>query len=481
MIVKENLSEIKMRKPLFCIWNNESIQLKENNRISAIQNLNLLQETIIPVFEEATQTVANCLNISVSCLGLLLTTEYHIKSVYGLSHLGLMNAIAKTRKISRDDAFATHVIDSETYLVIENTLSDSFFSTAILTQHYGIVSYLGVPLTIFNGVCIGCLEVMDTTSRQFTTQEINFLLITARWCIAEYERNLFAISQNNVAQYLNDSQNISKKNFSKKLINISISPSVIPEININDQEKYIKILSNELLNRLSQKLSIPLTSVIGMSSVLKQEIYGKLNSKQLEYLQIIHDSGQEMVTLVDEINKLATFKTEVNLEFVPVDLENLGKQVLKSLEIIAHSRDHTLRLSIEPGQKVWKLDREKVKKTLYYLLITIIESSRTGSEIQVHISKKKEYLKINCRVSHPWLGDGISSERITFYQEALNNYYDLSLESKLDKKNNKQNIYQYDLICLLFSAYLAHLQKGNISLQGSSESGYRFIISIPIQ
>lgn len=464
-----------MRKPLFCIWNNESIQLRENKRISAIQNLNLSQEKIIPIFEEATQTAANTLNIPVSCLGLLLATEYQIKSVFGLSNLGLMNAIAKTRKINRNDAFATHVIDSETYLVIENTLQDSFFSREILTQHYGIVSYLGVPLTIFNDVCIGCLEVMDIKARKFTNQEINFMAITARWCIAEYERNLFANSHNNIAQYVNNSHNINQHNLPKKVTNIS-SPSLItPQNNNHDQEKYIQLLSHQLLNKLTQKLSIPLTSVIGMSSVLKQEIYGKLNSKQLEYLQIIHDSGQEMVTLVDEINKLATFKAEVNLEFVPVDLENLGKQVLKSLETIVHSHDHTLKLSIEPGQKVWKLDREKVKKTLYYLLITIIESSRTGGEIQVHISKKKEYLKINCRVTHPWLGDGISTEKIALYQEALNNYYDLSLDKKLAQKTS-----EYDLICLLFSAYLAHLQQGNISLQGSSESGYRFIISIPI-
>jgi signal transduction protein with GAF and PtsI domain len=292
IIVKDNLLEIKMRKPLFCVWNNESIQLRENKRILAIQNLNLSLEKIIPLFEEATQTVANSLNISVSCLGLLLEKEYQIKSVYGLSNLGLMNTIAKTRKINRNDAFATYVIDSESYLLIENTLNDSFFSTAILTQHYGIVSYLGVPLTIFNGVCIGCLEVMETTARKFTSQEINFMIITARWCIAEYERNLLATSNNNISQYLHNAQNINQKNLTTKVTNILSSPSVIPQNNNNDQEKYIKLLSHQLLNRLTHKLSIPLTSVIGMSSVLKQEIYGKLNSKQLEYLQIIHDSGQ---------------------------------------------------------------------------------------------------------------------------------------------------------------------------------------------
>ena len=71
--------------------------------------------------------MANCLNISVSCLGILLETEYKLKSAYGLSNLGLMNDFAKTRKIDRQNAFATHVIDSDSSLVIDNTLSDSFF------------------------------------------------------------------------------------------------------------------------------------------------------------------------------------------------------------------------------------------------------------------------------------------------------------------------------------------------------------------
>ena len=43
--------------------------------------------------------------------------------------------------------------------------------------------------------CIGCLEVIDTKPRQFTPTDINFLMITARWCIAEYERNELTTKQ----------------------------------------------------------------------------------------------------------------------------------------------------------------------------------------------------------------------------------------------------------------------------------------------
>ncbi|BAQ60969.1 two-component sensor histidine kinase [Geminocystis sp. NIES-3708] len=475
-----------MTKPLFCIWNKESVTLKESNRILAIKNLNLIPEKTIPVFDEATQTAANSLGISICCLGILLEEEYQLKSAFGLSKLGLMNDIAKTRKIHRNNAFATHVIDSGNSLVIENALDDIFFKQSILTQHYGIIAYLGVPIFNSNGLCIGCLEIIDTKPRQFSTADINFLTITARWCIAEYEKNQLITKKEITSDLIDNIEELNKDILTNNLKDQSSSNLIVQETknNYKDSEQYIRRLSFQLLNKLTQKLSIPLTSVIGMSSVLKQEIYGKLNPKQLEYLEIIHDSGKEMITLVDEVTKLASIKTEVNLEFVPVDLENLGTQVIKSLESVARSREHTLRLSIEPGEKIWNLDREKVKKTLYYLLITIIEGSRAGGEIQIHISQRLHILKINCWVTHPWLGDGISFEKISSYEEALKN--NTNLAQILDKKDeinqelNQYNNYDYDLVCLLFSAYLASLQKGNISLQGSTESTYRFVISIPI-
>lgn len=454
-----------MRKPLFCVWNhNESYELREKKRNSAIKYLNLNSQTVIPIFEEATQTAAHSLNIPVSCLGILVGEKYQLKSAHRLSDLALMNELTTLRQIKRQDALATYVIDSQSYLMIENTATDYFFSHHILCQKYGIISYLGIPLTIANGTCIGCLEVIDIKPRKFTAEELNFLTIIARWCIAEYERNHLLIHHNNDR----NSQIKSDKTIGKK-----IKGNVKSDI-------FFQEISFYLLNQISQKLSIPLTSIIGMSSVLKQEIYGGLNSKQMEYLQIIYDSGQEMVNLVEEIVNLVDIKNFLKINYIPVDLENLGRQVIKSLEYFAHNKEHHLRLSIAPSDKIANLDGDKLKKTLYYLLITIIESARSGSEIQIHISRRKEDIKINCWIVHSWLGDGISWEKIDIYQSVLNNEIEFFKQEKYTEESETENKNQYDLICLLFSSYLARLQGGNISLQGSLESGYRFLLSIPL-
>lgn len=463
-----------MTRPLFCTWQKDAIQLTQQKRQSALEKLGLNSDQIIPIFDEATQTVSRTLNLPVVILGLLVDQEYILKSTYGLSHLGLMNELSRTRKISREQAFATNVIDSNDYLIINDTLNDIFFSQSDLCQYYGIRAYLGVPLISCDGICIGCLEVLDTQPRQFTPIEINYLVITARWCIAEYERNKL-IRQSQIYDYDDET---SKKYSSDDW---SESKSFSTETQkLTDKTLYIKELAFLLLNELANKLSIPLTSIVGMSSVLKQEIYGTLNSKQSEYIQIIYDSGQELGALVEEMAQVTTIEHQLKLESMPVDFENLGKQVISSLQSMADSRELTLRLSIEPGKKIWQLDREKIKKTIYYFLICIIQSSRSGGEINLHISQRGNQLRINCRVNHPWLGDGISLEKVNLYQDILNYDYDdnFLIEQSLQKIKD-QNI-NYDLICLLVSAYLANLQKGIIGLRGSVESGYRFILSIPL-
>ena len=62
---------------------------------------------------------------------------------------------------------------------------------------------------------------------------------------------------------------------------------------------------SELLADLAQELRTPLTSILGMSSVLQQEIYGSLCSKQKNYLEIIYHSGQKLVEIVDRISTLS--------------------------------------------------------------------------------------------------------------------------------------------------------------------------------
>ncbi|MEQ8956311.1 MAG: histidine kinase, partial [Coleofasciculus sp. C2-GNP5-27] len=126
-------------------------------------------------------------------------------------------------------------------------------------------------------------------------------------------------------------------------------------------------------------------------------------------------------------------------------------------------------------------------------------------EIRLHVSRKIDTLNIAVWVSHPWLGEGVP----TVYEELT----DVSLmgrESEKHKQNGKAespgaatlktpNLSSVSMsktlmvngremllktdsresLGLFLSCHLAELHHGKLSVQGLSESGDRYIISLP--
>ncbi|NJL23307.1 MAG: GAF domain-containing protein, partial [Leptolyngbyaceae cyanobacterium SM1_3_5] len=62
---------------------------------------------------------------------------------------------------------------------------------------------------------------------------------------------------------------------------------------------------SEFLANISHELRTPLTTVIGMSATLLRWSIGELNARQRQYLQTIHDSGDRLLQLINDILDLS--------------------------------------------------------------------------------------------------------------------------------------------------------------------------------
>jgi signal transduction histidine kinase len=56
--------------------------------------------------------------------------------------------------------------------------------------------------------------------------------------------------------------------------------------------------------RMSHKLRTPLNAILGFSEVLQEGHFGELNEKQRQYVKDIHDSGAQLLALVDRIQEV---------------------------------------------------------------------------------------------------------------------------------------------------------------------------------
>ncbi|NER03629.1 MAG: hybrid sensor histidine kinase/response regulator, partial [Okeania sp. SIO3C4] len=80
-------------------------------------------------------------------------------------------------------------------------------------------------------------------------------------------------------------------------------------------------LKDEFLACISHELKTPLTAVLGLSSLLKEQALGTLNERKARYAKLIHQSGRHLMAVVNDILDLTRMETgqmELNSESVDI-------------------------------------------------------------------------------------------------------------------------------------------------------------------
>lgn len=379
----------------------------------------------------------------------------------------------------------------------------------------------------FSGNCLGAIAIMDLQPRTFTIRDIKFLELMASWSMSEFERNRLLKTLNSNTLYSAPTL---------PATNNSLEPVKLTATSPTNEPLFAIQVKLELLALLTQELRTPLTSVLGMANVVGREIYGPLTTKQKEYIEIIQNSGQYLLSMVNEISELGTQdETSQALNLTSVDIEMLCQQAINSLSDAAKRREQQIRLSLEQGRsRIWVLDKDKVRHLLYQLLFSTIQTATTGSVIHLHVSHKSDGLNLTVSVSHPWLGAGLTSVDPCFelpgfdvshrpQADFSDNLYSFTTNSQLDSEwseisslsglvaeplssnvsssnsqtgeselespqlnhkdisnaSNSQLYRSCESLRLLLSCHLAKLHGGQISVHGSAESGYRYVVSLP--
>lgn len=482
--------------PLDSVSNSEL----EQRRLLALASLGVSDTESIPVFDEAVQTAAHFLQASICLLSFVERDRQCFKATVGLSHIGLMNELAASRQLPREESFCNGVVNHQQVLIIENATAHPDYESGLLVRRYGIQSYLGVPLFDSNGYCIGSLAVMELEPRQFTTKDARVLELIARWSMSEFERN----------QLLKKGKDTAPSSLPDMGMMASMPSSLDLSDSIHDTSTANTVKAN-LIAQMVQELRTPLTSILGMASVLNQGIYGPLTEKQKEYLDVVHTSSQYMLSLVNETIELGSLNAfNRDLDLTHVDIEMLCQQSLSTLKEAAKRREQDINLTIEPGQRTWVLDKNKVRQMLYHLVFRVIQASNPGSLVRIHVSRKTRQLHLSIWTSHPWLGEGLphteiyKDEAFTEMSEAMlqhealgrsnmepasgNMNYAQASESKTTTLLADPSVTTEEVnpthptrqnLGLLLSRTLAEIHGGTLSIQGSLEAGYRYVLSLP--
>jgi GAF domain-containing protein len=153
---------------------------------------------------------------------------------------------------------------------------------------------------------------------------------------------------------------------------------------------------SEFLANMSHELRTPLNAVIGFSEVLKEQMFGELNEKQLEYVQDIHPSGQHLLSLINDIldlSKIEAGHMELSLgEFdVPAAVENAVTLVKE------RAARHGVKLEVEVDDSLghFYADERKFRQILLNLLSNAVKFTREGGRVSLVAEVVKNELQVS--------------------------------------------------------------------------------------
>lgn len=228
-------------------------------------------------------------------------------------------------------------------------------------------------------------------------------------------------------------------------------------------------LRNQFLATISHELLTPLTYVIGMSSTLLRWPLGELSQRQRDYLQTIHDSGEHLLELINDILDLSQIEAgKTVLNITAFSLTETAKSSLESLLKKADSKQVNLQLDLQiaPQRDRFTADAGRIKQIIWNLLTNAIKFTPEGGSVTLRI-----WVEDNTAIFQiEDTGIGISEAQLPLLFEKF---------QQLDTPYRRR--YEGTGLGLALTKQLVELHRGRIEVESTVAIGSIFTVWIPAQ
>ncbi len=143
-------------------------------------------------------------------------------------------------------------------------------------------------------------------------------------------------------------------------------------------------IKNEFLATMSHELRTPLNSILGFSDVLSGA--ENLTDKQKKYVLNIRTSGQNLLTLINDILDLAKIEAgRMELNIVDFSMSDLVERLTSSMRPLAEKKNIDLHWEVNPEVDSVIQDLGKLQQILYNLLSNAIKFTPDGGRVWVDV------------------------------------------------------------------------------------------------
>ena len=145
---------------------------------------------------------------------------------------------------------------------------------------------------------------------------------------------------------------------------------------------------SSFLASMSHELRTPMNSIIGFAEVLNAEAFGTLTPKQREYIEDIAESGQHLLTLINDIldmSKIEAGRFELNEELG--ELTPIITASIRLNEREAAKRNVTIAVENPVGSVGIFADQRSIRQILINFISNAVKFSASGGVITIAVRR----------------------------------------------------------------------------------------------
>ncbi|MCC7447571.1 MAG: GAF domain-containing protein, partial [Anaerolineae bacterium] len=147
-----------------------------------------------------------------------------------------------------------------------------------------------------------------------------------------------------------------------------------------EQLRTVDRLKNEFLANMSHELRTPLNSIIGYAEVMIDGIDGELTSEALEDVNAIHDSGQHLLSMINDILDLAKIEAgRMELDQEPVSVAEVADEVQRITSVLLKDKPVELVVTIPDDLPAAWADHVRLRQILNNLVSNAAKFTQEGT------------------------------------------------------------------------------------------------------